>query len=316
MTLTAKPHVATTDDARGIAQRVLFPENVDIDPGLTVAMNDDSLYGFIEPGESKPFPSGMTLTYSSDRPDVVSVSGSTIHTVANGAATITATATYNGKSITAKFVVRVLSYLDSIKYDGTPVPGFLPDVTNYDVTLPPGAPTPTVAATAPSATVAITQAAGVPGTATITATGPEGIVARYTVNFAQSASSDEFNDSSLDPKWTVVRSEREPRRRWRLADDHARGGPTHDEQRDDGEEPRARAGVRRLHGDDKGHVQPEAERRHAAGGAPRVPGRRQLPQVRHRGDVVVGAAVQHVDGGQRSERPGQQRAARSRSTRT
>ena len=73
--LTAKPRVATTDDVRGIAQRVLFPENVDIDPGLTVAMNDDSLYGWIEPGQSKPFPSGMTFTYSSDRPDVVSVNG-------------------------------------------------------------------------------------------------------------------------------------------------------------------------------------------------------------------------------------------------
>ena len=53
--------------------------------------------------------------------------------------------------------------------------------------------------------MAITQATGVPGTATITATGSEGIVATYTVNFAAAATSDEFDGAALDPKWTVVR---------------------------------------------------------------------------------------------------------------
>jgi beta-glucosidase len=203
--LSAKPRIATTDEERGISQRVLFPENVDIDAGLTVSMNDDTLYGWVEPGQSVAFPAGMTFTYSSDRPDVVSVSGGTIHTVANGAATITATATYNGRSASTSFVVRVLSDLGSISYDGTPVPGFLPDVTNYDVIVPAGSPTPTVTATAPSANVQITQATGVPGTATITATGPDGIVATYTVNFAPAATSDEFDGTALGPQWTVVR---------------------------------------------------------------------------------------------------------------
>ena len=102
----------TTDNARGISQRVMFPEGVDVDPGVTVAMNDDSLVGWIAPGQSKPFPAGMTVTYKSDRPDVVSVDAGKIHTVSNGAATITATATYNGKSASTNFVVRVLSDLD------------------------------------------------------------------------------------------------------------------------------------------------------------------------------------------------------------
>ena len=47
-----------SDNARGISQRVMFPEGVEIDPGLTVAMNDDSLYGWIAPGQSKPLPHG------------------------------------------------------------------------------------------------------------------------------------------------------------------------------------------------------------------------------------------------------------------
>jgi regulation of enolase protein 1 (concanavalin A-like superfamily) len=53
--------------------------------------------------------------------------------------------------------------------------------------------------------VQIAQATGVPGTATITATGPDGIVATYTVNFAPAATSDEFDGTALGPQWTVVR---------------------------------------------------------------------------------------------------------------
>jgi regulation of enolase protein 1 (concanavalin A-like superfamily) len=203
--VSAQPRIATTDDSRGISQRVLFPENVDVDPGLTVSMNDDTLFGWVAPGNSRPFPAGMTFSYSSDRPDVVSVSGQTIHTVRNGAATVTATVSYNGKSASASFVVRVVSDLDSISFNGTPVPGFLPDVLGYDVIVPAGSPVPTVTATAPSAAVAVTQATSIPGTATITATGPDGIATTYTVNFAPAATSDEFDGTSLDSRWTVVR---------------------------------------------------------------------------------------------------------------
>jgi alpha-glucuronidase len=62
-----------------------------------------------------------------------------------------------------------------------------------------------VGATAHTGTVHVTQAAGVPGVATVTSTGPDGIVATYTVDFAEAASSDEFNGNTLDPKWAVVR---------------------------------------------------------------------------------------------------------------
>ena len=74
------------------------------------------------------------------------------------------------------------------------------------MTLPAGAThAPPVTASARTGTVHVTQATGIPGVASVTSTGPDGIVATYTVNFAPAASSDEFNGGTLDPKWTVVR---------------------------------------------------------------------------------------------------------------
>ncbi|HEY3088424.1 MAG TPA: glycoside hydrolase family 3 C-terminal domain-containing protein [Jatrophihabitantaceae bacterium] len=205
--LTAKPRIQSSDDARGISQRLMFPEGVTIDPGLTVAMNDDSLYGWIAPGQSKPLPAGMTLGYSSNRPSVVAVDGDgTIRTVANGVATVTATATYHGKSASTSFVVRVLSDLGSLSVDGKLLKGFNPDVTNYDVVVPNGDDAvPPVSATAPTGSVAITQASSVPGVATITSTGPDGIVTTYKINFARRPSGDEFNSSTLGSQWQWVR---------------------------------------------------------------------------------------------------------------
>jgi beta-glucosidase len=205
--LTARPRIANTDVPRNITERVMFPEGVQIDPGLTVAMNDDTLYGWVAPGQSKPFPHGMRFSYSSDRPNVVAIDhGDQIRTVSNGAATVTATVTYQGKKTSTSFVVRVLSDLTDLRINGETVTGFNPDVLDYDVILPPGVTAvPQVTASAKTGTVNVTQASGVPGVATVTSTGPDGIVATYTVNFAQPASSDEFNGTSLDPKWTVVR---------------------------------------------------------------------------------------------------------------
>ncbi|WP_203919079.1 glycoside hydrolase family 3 C-terminal domain-containing protein [Rugosimonospora africana] len=205
--LTAKPRIMSTDNARGISQRVMFPEGVTIDPGLTVAMDDDTLYGWIEPGQSKNFPAGMTFSYSSDRPDVVSVNrNGTIRTVANGAATITATVRYHGKTASTSFVVRVLSDLGNLKVNGQQLPNFNPDVTNYDVVVPNGVTAaPQVSASATTGTVAITQATSVPGVATVTSTGPDGIVAKYQINFARQASGDTFDSSTLGSQWHWVR---------------------------------------------------------------------------------------------------------------
>jgi beta-glucosidase len=121
--LSAQPRISGADAPRGISQRVMFPEGVVIDPGLTLAMNDDSLYGWIAPGQSKPLPPGTRLSFSSDRPGVVSVSpNGVIRTVSNGAATVTATATYHGASASTSFVVRVVSDLSDLKVGGISFP--------------------------------------------------------------------------------------------------------------------------------------------------------------------------------------------------
>jgi hypothetical protein len=41
--LTARPRIAGRDTAVGITERVMYPENVTVDPGLTLAMNDDRM---------------------------------------------------------------------------------------------------------------------------------------------------------------------------------------------------------------------------------------------------------------------------------
>jgi beta-glucosidase len=121
------------DAQRHIQSRLMYPENATVIPHLTVSMNDESLYGFIEPGQSKPFPAGMRVEFFSDRPDVVAVGrGSTIRALRNGVATITATVTYRGVTRSTQFVVRVLSELDRLSIDGRRIRGFHPDTFSYD----------------------------------------------------------------------------------------------------------------------------------------------------------------------------------------
>ena len=92
-----------------MAQRVFFEAGSTIVPQVTVSLSDQSLYGYITKGQSTPLPHGMTIQYSSDRPDVVSVShgGSVLRAVGAGPATITATVRYHGQTATGTFVVDV-----------------------------------------------------------------------------------------------------------------------------------------------------------------------------------------------------------------
>ncbi len=205
--VTVKP-AATGDSARDIQRRVLFPEGVGIVPNVTVAMNDDTLWGFISKGRSRAFPDGLTVTYSSNRPSVVAVDGSSLRTVSNGVATVTATVSYHGVTKSAKFVVRVLSYLSGLTVDGKTVRNFAPDTFSYDVVLPAGysgVPSVAAMATDPAATVAVTQASGVPGAATVAVTASDGNTYTYMVGFAKYGSSDEFNGDALGSQWSVLR---------------------------------------------------------------------------------------------------------------
>jgi regulation of enolase protein 1 (concanavalin A-like superfamily) len=62
-----------------------------------------------------------------------------------------------------------------------------------------------VHARARGATVAVTQAGAVPGTAKITVTDDAGVPATYEVNFAHRARSDDFSGSTVGSQWTWVR---------------------------------------------------------------------------------------------------------------
>ena len=109
--LTAKP-IQTGDKSAQVAQRVMFGINTTIDPQLTVSMNDQSLYGYVTKGQSKPLPTGLTTSYTSNRPKVVKVVAgkggkSTLRAVGSGIATITATVKYHGVSVSTRFTVDV-----------------------------------------------------------------------------------------------------------------------------------------------------------------------------------------------------------------
>jgi beta-glucosidase len=104
--ITAKPTMPS-DAAQDIHDRLIFPAKTTVLPNLTVAMSDDTLYGYVTKGASRSFPAGMTFTYSSDHPESVRVlPDGTIRTTSNpGPATITVTAHYQGATQTGQFVI-------------------------------------------------------------------------------------------------------------------------------------------------------------------------------------------------------------------
>jgi len=106
--VTAQP-VMPGDAASGVAQRVFFPVGASITPEVTVSLSDQSLWGYITKGQSTPLPAGMTVRYTSDRPDVVSAgrAGSVLRAVGAGPATVTVTVRYHGRAATGTFVVDV-----------------------------------------------------------------------------------------------------------------------------------------------------------------------------------------------------------------
>jgi beta-glucosidase len=105
--VTVKPQ-AEGDTAQGIVQRVMFPPGAVIDPQLTVTMNDDTQFGFIERGASRPLPPDARVELRSNRPQVVAVDGrGAIRTVGVGVATITASVELHGVVKSAEFAVLV-----------------------------------------------------------------------------------------------------------------------------------------------------------------------------------------------------------------
>ena len=104
--VTVKP-TQDGDFIKDIPKRVIFDRNAVVIPNITVALTDESLYGYIARNRSKPLPEGMQISYSSNRPEVVAVDGDLIRTVGSGVATISVDVTYKGVTKSADFVIYV-----------------------------------------------------------------------------------------------------------------------------------------------------------------------------------------------------------------
>jgi beta-glucosidase len=104
--VNAKP-IESGDRAAGIAQRVFFDTGAAIDTQLTVAMNDQHLYGYVTKGHSTRLPTGLTISYHSHNDRVVEVHGTVLKTVGTGIATVTVTVGYHGSSASTDFTVAV-----------------------------------------------------------------------------------------------------------------------------------------------------------------------------------------------------------------
>ena len=208
--VTAKPNQAG-DPQRDIAERLIFNKGKIIYPQLTVAMNDETIYGYIIKGKSSDLPAGMTVEYTSNRPGVVSVTDGVIRAVGTGVATVTAKVTYNGESESGDFVIYVESnpYPENILVNGTPLEGFSRDNTHYSCAVPFGADTIPVVSVEesgnPDVIYTITQAAALPGIATVktvnTVTDTEMI---YQVGFGRPPVSTDFKSGQTGSEWSVL----------------------------------------------------------------------------------------------------------------
>jgi beta-glucosidase len=106
--VTIKPTMRG-DAARDVATRVIFPVGATVVPHVTVAMDDESLYGYITKGASTPLPRGLRLSFTSDHPDVVAIGHrGGIRTLREGVATVTVTASYHGLRRSTSFPLRVM----------------------------------------------------------------------------------------------------------------------------------------------------------------------------------------------------------------
>ncbi|HET7314662.1 glycoside hydrolase family 3 C-terminal domain-containing protein [Salinisphaera sp.] len=90
-----------------VVRRLIFAPDTVVAPKVTLAMSNQALYGYIEPGQSKPLPDGATVSYSSNRGDVLATDGDSVRTVGTGVATLTTTVKYGAQKVSDKSVVVV-----------------------------------------------------------------------------------------------------------------------------------------------------------------------------------------------------------------
>ena len=217
--VTAKPAIGRATRRATSPARDVPRAAPTIDPHLTVAMNDDTLYGCDstrhEQGRSR---TGMTLSYASNRPGVVAVDG-------DGRSARSPTAPRRSprpRPTTASRSRRASSCGSS------PLLGDLArqrQVARRDFNAGRARlrrrparrrrDPPVVAATSADRRHASssTQADGVPGAATVTVTGADGDAQTYTVNFAPPGARRRVQRRRPGPQWSWVRTRQRRLRR-------------------------------------------------------------------------------------------------------
>ena len=179
---------------------VLKPGNT-VQTSVTASMSDDSFYNIKD----------AKVTYSSNDPSVASVDEKGLVTAKGvGTASIYASVTVNGKTVTNSYPLKVMPDLRpaSITVGGKNITGFSPDVHSYSYLADKTAKVPQVGATAAGSdiTAGVEQAKSVPGTAQVTFT--DNITSEkniYLVSFGAKSVSDEFNGNTLGKQWSWVR---------------------------------------------------------------------------------------------------------------
>lgn len=96
------------DPTKVISPRISYPVGVTVEPRPTVALEDQRLLGFTDATVDPPLPAELRVTYRSNRPEVVEVDrAGTLRTKGAGVATVTASLTAAGRTLTEDFVIRV-----------------------------------------------------------------------------------------------------------------------------------------------------------------------------------------------------------------
>jgi hypothetical protein len=182
-----------------------------VQTNVTAAMSDDRLVDV----------ANTQIIFKSNNPAVASVDEKGLVTAKSpGVATITASVTIDGKSVTDGYPVKVIPEpkLSKITVNGTEIAGFNPDIHAYSYIIAgESAKIPQVQSIAQTAdiTAQVAQVTELPGTAVITTTDKStGESGRYLVNFGTKSVSDEFNASTLGPQWNWVR---ENKANWSLS---------------------------------------------------------------------------------------------------
>jgi beta-glucosidase len=179
---------------------VLRPGNT-AQTSLTASLSDDS---FIDLRNAK-------VVYKSNDTQVVSVDeNGKITANRAGVASVFTYVTYNGKTVSNSFPIKVMPDLNpgTITVDGKKIPGFDSNVKAYSFLLTDNSKVPAVNAlsTNKNIQVDISQAKKIPGTAVIRYVDNNTLeMNTYYINFDLKSTSDEFNSASVGTQWEWIR---------------------------------------------------------------------------------------------------------------